>query len=164
MGVAHHQVDVFLFEPRTDRYLGRLCHFGACPKEKPECRVAGCGAALFLRQHERFVFDPRSLESGGIVLFDREGACRRRLTTIFRSELERVEATGIGGLTSVQYRGVRRSTLQKKVGGVDGTRTPSASEEKRERFTPSSEAPLVTRDLLRDGVAGESPRVELARA
>jgi hypothetical protein len=70
-GVAHHQVDVFLVEPGTDRYLGRLCHFGACPKEKPECRVAGCGAALFLRQHEGFVFDPRSTENGGIVLLDR---------------------------------------------------------------------------------------------
>jgi predicted nucleotidyltransferase len=71
LGVAHHQVDVFLLEPRTDRYLGRLCHFGSCPKEKPECRVAGCGAALFLRQHDGFVFDPHSTENGGIVLCDR---------------------------------------------------------------------------------------------
>ena len=71
MGVAHHQVDVFLFEPRTDLYLGRLCHFGVCPKDKPECRVAGCGAALFLRQHDGFVFDPRSLGDGRVVLFDR---------------------------------------------------------------------------------------------
>ena len=71
LGVAHHQVDVFLFEPRTERYLGRLCHYGACPKGKPECRVAGCGAAPFLRQHDGFVFDPRSLEQGGVVLFDR---------------------------------------------------------------------------------------------
>src|SRR5207247_2013948 len=62
IGVAHHQVDVFLFEPGSDRYLGRLCHFGTCPKGKPECRVPGCGAAPFLRQHEDFVFDPRSLE------------------------------------------------------------------------------------------------------
>ena len=69
--VAHHQVDVFLFEPRTDLYTGRLCHFGVCPKNKPERRVAGCGAALFLRQHDGFVFDPRSPEHGGIVLFDR---------------------------------------------------------------------------------------------
>lgn len=76
MGVAHHQVDVFLLEPGTDRYLGRLCHFGACPKDdKPECRVEGCGAALFLRQHEGFVFDPRSLDRG-LVLFDR---ARRRV-------------------------------------------------------------------------------------
>jgi predicted nucleotidyltransferase len=71
MGVAHHQVDVFLFESRTDRYLGRLCHFGVCPKDKPECRVTGCGATLFLRQHDGFVFDPRSLEHGSVVLFDR---------------------------------------------------------------------------------------------
>jgi predicted nucleotidyltransferase len=73
MGVAHHQVDVFLFEPETDRYLGRLCHFGVCPKHKPECRVEDCGAAPFLRQHEGFLFEPRSLERGrSVVLFDRE--------------------------------------------------------------------------------------------
>jgi hypothetical protein len=72
IGVAHHQVDVFLFEPGNDRYLGRLCHFGTCPKGKPECRVPGCGAMLFLRQHEEFVFDPRSLEPARCaVLFDR---------------------------------------------------------------------------------------------
>lgn len=70
MGVAHHQVDVFLLEPGTDRYLGRLCHFGVCPKHKPECQVEGCGASLFLRQHEGFAFDARSLERG-TVLFDR---------------------------------------------------------------------------------------------
>src|ERR1019366_6947649 len=39
IGVAHHQVDVFLLEPRTDRYRGRLCCFGRCPKGKKECRV-----------------------------------------------------------------------------------------------------------------------------
>ena len=72
IGVAHHQFDVFLLEPGTDRYLGRLCHFGTCPKGKPECLVPGCGAAPFLRQHERFAFDPRSLgEDTAVVLFDR---------------------------------------------------------------------------------------------
>ena len=72
IGVAHHQVDVFLLEPGTDRYLGRLCHFGTCPKGKPECRVSGCGASRFLRQHDDFVFDPRSLDPArSIALFDR---------------------------------------------------------------------------------------------
>lgn len=33
--------------------------------------IAGCGAARLLRQHEEFVFDPRSLEHEGVVLFDR---------------------------------------------------------------------------------------------
>jgi hypothetical protein len=75
-GVAHHQVDVFLLEPATDRYLGRLCHFGTCPKGKPECHVPGCGASPFLRQHDDFVFDPRSLDPvRSIVLFDRTRAC-----------------------------------------------------------------------------------------
>ncbi|MFN3994698.1 MAG: hypothetical protein ACK4IU_17540 [Tabrizicola flagellatus] len=49
-GVADHQVDVFLFEPGTDAYLGRLCHFNRCPKSRPECAVAGCGTAPFMRQ------------------------------------------------------------------------------------------------------------------
>lgn len=72
VGVAHHQVDVFLFEPGSDRYLGRLCHFGTCPKGKPECRVPGCGSALFLRQHEDFTFDPSCLAPGvTVLLFDK---------------------------------------------------------------------------------------------
>ncbi|MGH9389166.1 MAG: hypothetical protein ACRD1Z_06070 [Vicinamibacteria bacterium] len=32
IGVAHHQVEVFLMEPGTNRYLGRLCGFNRCPK------------------------------------------------------------------------------------------------------------------------------------
>ena len=72
IGVAHHQVDLFLLEPGSDRYLGRHCHFGTCPKGKPECRVTGCGTALFLRRHEDFVFDPRSLDPARCtLLFDR---------------------------------------------------------------------------------------------
>jgi hypothetical protein len=72
IGVAHHQVDVFLLDPGSDRYLGRLCHFGTCPKGKPECRVPGCGSALFLRQHEQFVFDATSLDPArSLLLFDR---------------------------------------------------------------------------------------------
>ena len=44
IGVADHQVEVFILEPGSDQYLGRLCHFNACPKGKPECLVSGCGA------------------------------------------------------------------------------------------------------------------------
>ncbi len=54
IGVAHHQVDVFIMEPGSDRYLGRLCTFSQCPKGKPECRVPGCGSTQLLRQHEDF--------------------------------------------------------------------------------------------------------------
>ena len=36
IGIASHQVDVFILEPSTDRYLGRLCDFNTCPKGKAE--------------------------------------------------------------------------------------------------------------------------------
>jgi len=72
IGVAHHQVDIFLFEP-TGKYLGRLCHFSRCPKHKPECRAEGCGAVPFLQQHDGVVFDPaESLHPARIqVLYER---------------------------------------------------------------------------------------------
>ena len=53
-GVADHQVDVFLFEPGTDAYLGRLCNFNRCPKSRPECAAPGCGATPFMRQYPDF--------------------------------------------------------------------------------------------------------------
>jgi len=71
-GVASHQFDVFVLEPGTDRYLGRLCEFNRCPKGKPECLVAGCGAVPFLRQHEEFRWRPRALaRDRAVPLFDR---------------------------------------------------------------------------------------------
>lgn len=71
-GVASHQTDVFVIEPGTDRYLGRLCNFNRCPKEKPECRVEGCGEAAHLKQHEDFRWWPDTLAADKSVrLFDR---------------------------------------------------------------------------------------------
>src|SRR5258707_9760904 len=45
--VVSQQLDVFLIEPGSDGYLGRLCSFNACPKDKRECLVPGCGAIPF---------------------------------------------------------------------------------------------------------------------
>ena len=71
-GVASHQVEVFLFEPGTDRHLGRLCRFNRCPKGKAECLVPGCGDIAFLRQLEGFRWRPDSLAEDRIIrLFDR---------------------------------------------------------------------------------------------
>ena len=72
IGVAAHQVDVFILEPGTDRYLGRLCAFNACPKGKRECLVPGCGDMPFLRQQDEFEWWADTLAPGGAVrLFDR---------------------------------------------------------------------------------------------
>ena len=69
-GVANHQVEAFILEPGTDRYLGRLCHFNRCPKGKRDCLAPGCGAAAFLQQHEDFRFYEDAL-AGAVRLFDR---------------------------------------------------------------------------------------------
>ena len=61
IGVAHHQVDVFIMEPGSDRYLGRLCTYNQCPKSNPECRVTDCGSTPLLRQHEDFKLNTSAL-------------------------------------------------------------------------------------------------------
>ncbi|UCH32570.1 MAG: hypothetical protein JSV05_04100, partial [Candidatus Bathyarchaeota archaeon] len=72
IGVAHHQVDIFIMEPKTDRYLGRLCIFGSCPKGKNECRISGCGEPMFLQQLGDFKFESKNLnEDTNVVLFER---------------------------------------------------------------------------------------------
>jgi hypothetical protein len=54
ISVVGHQLDVFLIEPGSDRYLGRLCSFNACPKGKRECLAPGCGTILFNRTFPEF--------------------------------------------------------------------------------------------------------------
>lgn len=72
IGVASHQVDVFVIEPGSEGYLGRLCEFNACPKGKRECLVPDCGRTAFLQQHEAFAWRPESLDPDRTArLFDR---------------------------------------------------------------------------------------------
>ena len=72
IGVAHHQVDVFVIEPGTDRYLGRLCTYYDCPKGKPACLAVGCGKTLYLQQHDDFIFEVNALgPDRSTVLFKR---------------------------------------------------------------------------------------------
>ena len=62
LGVAHHQVEIFVMESDTDRYLGRLCCFNQCPKEgKADCLVPGCGEHLFLKRIPSFQMRPEAL-------------------------------------------------------------------------------------------------------
>lgn len=47
MSVPGNEIDAFLFEPGSDRYLGRLCRFSQCPKGKSDCLTPGCGTIPF---------------------------------------------------------------------------------------------------------------------
>ncbi len=72
IGVAHHQVDIFLFGEGWKHYLGRLCTFGQCPKGKVECLTPGCGREPFLKQHEGFVLEADALAADRAVpLYER---------------------------------------------------------------------------------------------
>ena len=58
VSVVGHQLDVFLFEPGSDGYLGRLCDYSRCPNDKRDCLAPGCGAVAF---NKRIVdFTPRA--------------------------------------------------------------------------------------------------------
>ena len=72
-GVAHHQVDVHIFDAESGEYRGRLCIFGQCPKPgKRECLVPGCGKSLFLQQFAKYHYNRAQFEGEPkVILFDR---------------------------------------------------------------------------------------------
>jgi hypothetical protein len=71
--VVSQQLDVFMIEPGSDRYLGRLCSFNACPKDKRDCLVPGCGAIPFNKVIAEF--NPRAdlLESARYAMLYERG-------------------------------------------------------------------------------------------
>ncbi len=75
---AGHQVEIFLIEPGTDRYLGRLCNFNECPKGKPECNVPGCGAVPFNKCVDGFLPHADLLASARYAMLYQRGAGRLR--------------------------------------------------------------------------------------
>lgn len=75
---ANHQAEIFLIEPGTDKYLGRLCNFNECPKGKPQCRVPGCGAVPFNKCVDGFVPHADLLASASYAMLYRRGVGRLR--------------------------------------------------------------------------------------
>lgn len=99
INVANHQLDVFLFEPQSDRYLGRLCSFNQCPKEKRDCLVPGCGAIPFNKQIAEFV--PRA----DLFATADDAMLYRRGSGVLRSALELPSIEGRShGVTDVTPR------------------------------------------------------------
>ena len=79
IGVAHHQVEIFIMQGEVNAYRGRLCSFSQCPKGKRECLVPGCGRDPFLQQHAGFAFWPDALAPDKIMpLYDRRRGILRR--------------------------------------------------------------------------------------
>lgn len=72
---ADHEIEIFLLEPGTNRYHGRLCFYRQCPADKPACLVAECGREPFLRQHDDFSLLPEAIrDNASVRLFDRNAS------------------------------------------------------------------------------------------
>jgi hypothetical protein len=76
--VVSQQLDAFLIEPGSERYLGRLCSFNACPKGKRDCLVPGCGAIPFNKVIAEFKPRADLLEPAQYALLYERGAGRLR--------------------------------------------------------------------------------------
>jgi hypothetical protein len=79
---------VFLIEPVSDRYLGRLCYFNACPKDKQDCMVPGCGTIRLNKKVDGFKQSADLLEPARHeMLFERsKGRLRSALDLPIASE------------------------------------------------------------------------------
>ncbi|CCD92848.1 conserved hypothetical protein [Bradyrhizobium sp. ORS 375] len=77
-GTVGHQVEIFLIEPGTDRYLGRLCDFSRCPKQKRDCAAPGCGRIPFNKVVDGFVPYPDLLAAASYATLYRRGQGRLR--------------------------------------------------------------------------------------
>jgi hypothetical protein len=78
VSVVGHQLDIFLFEPGSDRYLGRLCSFNSCPKGKRDCLVRGCGAIPFNKRIAEFRPHPDLLAPAQFAMLYERGVGRLR--------------------------------------------------------------------------------------
>lgn len=78
MSVVGHELDVFLIEPVSDRYLGRLCSFSQCPKGKRDCLVPGCGEIAFNKRIADFEPRPDLLTPAAHGMLYRRDAGRLR--------------------------------------------------------------------------------------
>jgi hypothetical protein len=78
VSIVAHQLDVFLIEPGSDRYLGRLCSFNQCPKGKRDCLVPGCGAIPFNKRIEEFKPHADLLAPARYAMLYERGADRLR--------------------------------------------------------------------------------------
>lgn len=73
IGIAHHQIEIFIFEIENNQYVGRLCIFKGCPKEgKRECLTHGCGEIPLLKKVQGFtLYDDALAEGRSTLLYQR---------------------------------------------------------------------------------------------
>ena len=68
LGIADHQVEIFLFDRESADYLGRLCYFNHCPRGNRDCNAPGCGDTPFLKKLPGFRLNNDALDPKKTVI------------------------------------------------------------------------------------------------
>ena len=60
-GICDDRIELFVFDSKSSKYLGRVCHYRQCPKQGMECMVEDCGKPKHLKQMPDFKLAPDAL-------------------------------------------------------------------------------------------------------
>jgi cupin 2 domain-containing protein len=72
LGLSDDRVELFVFDHRNGKYLGRVCHSKICPKDHTDCRIQGCGTPKQLKIMEDFELYPEAISRvNSQLLFER---------------------------------------------------------------------------------------------
>ena len=72
LGLSDDRVELFVFDYRSGKYLGCVCHFNKCPKGHDDCLTHGCGTPKHLKIKKDFDLHPEAISRvNGQLLFER---------------------------------------------------------------------------------------------
>jgi cupin 2 domain-containing protein len=71
-GICAGNVELFVFDSKSSKYLGRVCHYKHCPYNDANCRVDGCGKPSHLKIASDFMLYPDAVSRiNSQLLFER---------------------------------------------------------------------------------------------
>jgi len=73
--ICEGAMELFVFDSRSSKYLGRVCHYKQCPYNDSSCNIEGCGKPSHLKIESGFTLRPDAVSRiNGQVLFERTPA------------------------------------------------------------------------------------------
>ena len=57
-GLCEGSIELFVFDSKSSKYLGRVCHYRECPRQGMECMTKGCGKPKHLKKMADFKLVP----------------------------------------------------------------------------------------------------------
>ncbi len=71
-GICEGAMELFIFDSRSSKYLGRVCHLRQCPRGDIDCMTKGCGKPSHLKIENGFTLYPDAVSRiNSQILFER---------------------------------------------------------------------------------------------